>query len=313
MTHDGLDLDAGVVAWLTNGVLSGRRVNRTRTLSGGYRNHNVQVVTDTGEQFVVRRYLHGNTCAVEAALAARLAGVVPVAEVVAADPAGVVTGQPVLVSRFVPGVLLSEVLPSLDCGELLRLGHAVGATLAAIGTVTFPRPGFFAGPALQTDGVEPTAGLPVFVERCLRAGNARLSPAEQESLLRHAARCAPLLAAVSGSRQLVHSDFNPKNLLVRQRDGVWVVTAVLDWEFALASTPLFDVGNMLRLRDELPSPYVAGFSSGFVDAGGGLPAEWRQISDALDLFALADFLTRPPDTLLFGKAVGLIRRRLSNG
>src|SRR5262245_31471817 len=92
--HDGdPDLDADVVAWLTTDALPGRRIERTRTLSGGHRNHNLQLVTDTGEQFVLRRFLNGNTCAVEAALAARLAGVVPVAEVIAADPGGTAAGQ----------------------------------------------------------------------------------------------------------------------------------------------------------------------------------------------------------------------------
>lgn len=315
VTDDGEPgLDAAVTAWLATDALPGRRIARSRTLAGGYRNHNLHLVTDTGEQFVLRRFRHGNTCAIEAALADRLAGVAPVAEVVAADPRGTAVGQPVMLSRFVPGVLLSDVLPTVDGDQARQLGHAVGATLAAIGTVTFARPGFFVDTAaLDPDGTEPTAALPGFVERCLHNGNAhhQLTPAEQDALRRHAGHRAALLTALSGSRQLVHSDFNPKNLLASQHNGGWVITAVLDWEFALSSTPLIDIGNMLRFRHELPPTFTAGFTAGFADAGGDLPDNWNEVSQALDLFALADFLTRPPDHPFFGKAVDLIRQRLT--
>lgn len=49
------------------------------------------------------------------------------------------------------------------------------------------------------------------------------------------------------------------------------------------------------------------------DGGGALVGNWRQISRTLDLFALAEFLTRPPENLFFGKAVELIRAKLHRG
>lgn len=298
-----------VDAWLAGSALPGHRVVRVRPLAGGFRNDNLHLITDDGGEYVLRRYRQGNTCAVEAAVAARLAGVVPVAEVVAADPSGAVAGEPVLLSRFVPGPLLGSVLSTVDCGGARELGCAVGATLAGIGTVTFARPGFLSGANLDPDGTELTSGLDVFVERCLRGDSARaaFTAAERAGLLRRAARLAPLLDAVSGSRQLVHADFNPKNVLVARRSGRWTVTAVLDWEFALSGTPLMDVGNMLRFVDEIPEPFAAGFTSGFGDAGGFLPDDWRPLSRALDLFALADLLTRPPENPYFGRAVNLLR------
>jgi len=44
--------------------------------------------------------------------------------------------------------------------------------------------------------------------------------------------------------------------------------------------------------------------------GGVLPPRWREISEALDLYALADFLTRPPGHRYFGKAVAVLKHRL---
>ncbi|MGW5701627.1 phosphotransferase [Amycolatopsis japonica] len=154
----------------------------------------------------------------------------------------------------------------MDSDQALRLGHAVGATLAAIGVVTFSRPGFLVDPDafLDADRSEPTAALPAFVERCIRNGNAHhmLTPAELNALLRHATQHAPLLTAVSDSRQLAHSDFNPKNMLASHHNGAWTITAVLDWEFAR---------SMLRFQNELPPAFAAGFVAGFADAGGDLP------------------------------------------
>ena len=46
------------------------------------------------------------------------------------------------------------------------------------------------------------------------------------------------------------------------------------------------------------------------DASATLPPRWREISEALDLYALADFLTRPPGHRYFGKAVTLLKNRM---
>jgi len=108
-----------------------------------------------------------NACAVEAALAARCSGVVPVAAVVAADPDGAVAGEPCCCrgSSPVPGRPGARRRPWQRGGRPWRRGgrpgHAVGAALAAIGTVRFERPGFFAGPDLMPAGrTDPTDGLP---------------------------------------------------------------------------------------------------------------------------------------------------------
>jgi hypothetical protein len=75
---------------------------------------------------------------------------------------------------------------------------------------------------------------------------------------------------------------------------------------------MFDIGNMLRFPSELPPAFAEGFIAGYAGTGGHLPDNWRELSQAADLFALADFLTRPPAHLFFGKAVQLIRELLKN-
>ncbi|MCY1141062.1 phosphotransferase [Actinoplanes sp. Pm04-4] len=293
-------MESSITAWVEEVALPRRRITGTRTLTGGYSNDNTVLTMDDGHRYVLRRYLRNNKCALEAALARRLTGVVPVAEVIAADPTGATAGEPVLLSTFVAGTPVDVSMPGI--------GHAVGETLAHIGAVEFDTPGFFSGGALEPDGAEPTEGLDQWVDRCLTEGNAtgHLTEAEQQSLRTWARNATPDLAALKGSRRLVHSDYNPKNLLATETpDGRWRVSAVLDWEFAFSSTPLVDVGNMLRFPR--PQPFTDDFLTAFRNAGGSLPDNWRRLTQALDLFALADFLTRPPHHRYFIKAVERIR------
>ncbi|HUA28825.1 MAG TPA: hypothetical protein VMC03_08060 [Streptosporangiaceae bacterium] len=49
---------------------------------------------------------------------------------------------------------------------------------------------------------------------------------------------------------------------------------------------------------------------GLPGRGGALPPRWPEVSEALDLYALANFLTRPPGHPYFGKAVTLLKNRM---
>jgi aminoglycoside phosphotransferase (APT) family kinase protein len=303
-------MDRLLRGWIEERVLPGRRVVTERDLTGGYSNQNTLITMDDGGQFVLRRYRGANACAVEAALARRLTGIVPIPRVVAADDTGKVAGEPVLLSVFVHGRPVGEALTGATAAEL---GRAVGATLAAIGSVTFAAPGFFADARLEPGppGAEPTAGLDAWVDRCLREGNAagHLTEAEQRRLRRFAEEASPPLAALAGSRRLVHGDFNPKNLLAARDGGGPLVVAVLDWEYAFSSSPLFDVGNMFRFPR--PPGFEEAFLTGFRDHGGELHPDWRRLSRALDLYSLADFLTRPVEHRYFGRAITRIRALLA--
>ena len=64
---------------------------------------------------------------------------------------------------------------------------------------------------------------------------------------------------------LVHSDLNPKNVLVDP--DTLEVTGVLDWEFAHAGHPWTDLGNLLRFERD-PS-YVGGRPRGLDDPARG--------------------------------------------
>ncbi|HEY2549207.1 MAG TPA: phosphotransferase [Streptosporangiaceae bacterium] len=314
MTGAAEPLPASVSDWLGL-ALGGQKAAGCEPLPGGFVNDNRVITTSAGEQFVLRRYLRANRCAVEAALARRLQAVVPVPEVIAADPDGRDAGEPVLLARFVTGLPLGHALADACRDDQAGLGRLVGAALASIGTVRFACPGEFTGQDLVPDATGWPASLPAFVDRCLadgRAGRVLLSAAERDALRELAASAAVLADEVAADSQLVHADFNPKNLLVSAGPDGWAVSAVLDWEFAFSGSQLIDIGNMLRFGEDVPRAFGAGFVAGFRDAGGDLPERWREISEALDLYALAEFLTRPPEHEFALKAVGQLRLRMGN-
>ncbi|MFE2547416.1 phosphotransferase family protein [Streptomyces sp. NPDC059355] len=318
-------LDPATHAWLTRQALPGARLHDVDPLPGGFTNDMAVLTAESAdvpgaERYVLRRYrpsgsrVPRNTCAVEVAVLGRAAAsTVPVTAVVAADPHGRATGRPTLLYRFVDGTPLSQVLADGPVsGEARALGRAVGAVLARIGRVRLPRPGAFGDSSLvpTPDGAAPLGDLPGFVDRCLAtsAADGPLSGTDA-AVLRDLARRGPrALAAVAGERSLVHCDFNPKNVLVQRHNGQWAVAAVLDWELAFSGSPLFDVGNMLRFAHEYPPAFTAGFVEGFREGNGRLPVDWLRLSRTLDLFALADILTAPPDPAYFARARAALRR-----
>ncbi|MFG2626785.1 phosphotransferase family protein [Streptomyces sp. NPDC048473] len=320
MIGDPAGLDTATRAWLMERALPGLSLSEVSPLRGGFTNDMHLVTTRQGERYVLRRYrssatrMHRNTCAVETAVLERAAPTVPVVDVVASDPYGKATGRPTLVYRFSDGIPLGQALAGEPTtAEVAELGGAVGGVLARIAAVRLPRPGPFHDATLvPAEAGDKVADLPGFVERCLATTGNTLTPGEADALRGLAARTGHRVADVSGHSRLVHCDFNPKNVLVSRESGRWDVAAVLDWEQAFSGSPLYDIGNMLRFAHLYPPSFADGFVSGYRDAGGLLPSDWRELSRTLDLFTLADILTAPPDADCFAGARTVLLRHLSD-
>lgn len=175
-----------------------------------------------------------------------------------------------------------------------RAYRVLGQTLAALHSLSFPHAGGFgADGSLQPwpDG---------FVEGLLegylngRAGR-RLGP-----LLEPVRRWLTLPPA--GPIGLVHSDFNPKNVLVTGQ-GV----CILDWEFAMAADPLIDLGNFFRFEND----YSPRQRQAFLEGYGRLPEGWRLAARRHDLVSMLDMLDSPlelPET--FATALAVVEESL---
>ncbi len=123
----------------------------------------------------------------------------------------------------------------------------------------------------------------------------------------------PLSTSIVDPPVLVHADYNPKNILVRQVGGHWQVAAVIDWEFAFAGWALTDVANMLRHPEMLPAGYPDAFVAGFGAAGGGLSDGWERRARVLDVFALVGFLTADPPAALTPPVRAIAARCVDRG
>lgn len=93
---------------------------------------------------------------------------------------------------------------------------------------------------------------------------------------------------------LTHADLDPANILVKEVNDTYQITALLDWEFCFSGSYLMDVGHFLRYSHKLPSIYKNNFIKGLCSDGSKLPADWELKSKALDLLCLLNLLYLNP-------------------
>jgi aminoglycoside phosphotransferase (APT) family kinase protein len=275
-----------------------RRVVVARPLRGGLSNFNYALRLDDGQSLVLRIYdRHPDAWRKEADLHGLLRPSVPVPEVLWAEPEGIDGRKPFLLMQHVDGITLRELKQSGDERALREAAGSVGEALARIAQHEFPRPGrLLAGPSVGPPFLAGADPAPRFVDQCLASSTLQARTGVELARRIHDFiwAWAPRLTALDGERRLVHGDFNSPNLMVRLVDGRWRVVAVLDWEFALSGSPLFDVGNFLRYERAARPLREPAFSSGFRAAGGVLPDDWRRLARVVDLTSLCEILTRDP-------------------
>lgn len=303
-----------------------RPVLAVRTLAGGF-SHETCLLTLGDGQVVVR--LGGPDPAIEAAIMAAARRRVPVPQVLHVIAAGAAQDgtRPTMVLEHVAGTPLSEVLAAVgrlgalgDGGEspLGELGAEVGRVVAAIGAVTFDRPGFFADEHLTVRAEQRWSGqLPEFAATCMAATpDDRLDAATRRAWADLCAANAPALTRIDDQARLVHADINPKNILVSRTDDGWRVDAVLDWEFSYSGCPYGDAANMARFGTGYPAEFRDGFRAGFADnhpADLPLAGDWGYLGRVLDMFALSDLVTRPAGHPIADQAAEQVRRWLAEG
>ncbi len=258
-----------------------------------------------GERSVVRIYppgVRGPAAAeTDAAVLRLVRGLVPVPEVLEVRPARPGVDRPgLLVTSFLPGTRGDELLPTLDDAGLADVGRRLGGLVADLGGMPMLRTGPFVDPQLAIGdfGVD---GLPAYVEGRL-PDLGHLSPEEVDGLREVALEAQVLLDSVSRAC-LVHSDLNPKNLLLDA--GTRELTGVLDWEFAHAGHPFTDLGNLLRF-DRAPA-FEEAVLAAYAERRGTPPAEALGLARAADLWALVDLAARRAANPVAERADRLLR------
>lgn len=244
-----------------------------------------------GERTVVRIYAdprHSEHAAeITASLLGLVSGLLPVPDVLEVrrrSPDGEMPA--LLVTELLPGVRGDLLLPTLDDTGLRRAGEAVGGVAAALAGMPMLRAGLFVNGELTVEPFD--ADLPAWVERH-RADLERQdwSGGDVSRLSALAERAQGLLDTVDRV-SLVHSDLNPKNLLLDPE--TLEVTGVLDWEFAHSGHPFTDLGNVLRF-DRQPA-YEAGALSAWESRHGTTDRDALAVARCADLFALVELASR---------------------
>ena len=260
-------------------------------LAGGFSGETFVAESLGEERTVVRIYAERGAqrgplaVEVDAAVLRLVRGLLPVPQVLELRRPDPVAGTPaVLVTSFLPGTRLDLLLPELGEKGRRAVGREVGTLLARLAQMPMPRPGMFVDAELR---VEPfPVDLVEWVEQH-RSALAHWSEEEYDGLLQVADGAQNLLDEVDRTC-LVHSDLNPKNLLVNP--DTCTVTGLLDWEFAHAGIPVTDLGNLLRFEREpvFAGEVLAAYRNGVVDA----PHDLLDKARAADLLALVDLAAR---------------------
>ena len=282
-------------------VFPKRSVKNLQVLSGGLINTNIRVDFEANfEPVVIRLYRNGpEVCRKELAIHELLSRTIRVPRVLHAESEGIEDSPAFLINEYVNGLTFRELKRTKDLKAIQQASYSVGATLAAIGRFKFEKPGrleveehaaaltvgekFIEGPDQIARLTDTFLGSP----NCER----RAGPKLMQRLHDYAWSWSSRIPDLEEAPCLVHNDFGNRNILVRQENGKWVVAAVLDWEFAFSGSPLLDVGHFLRYEQRSVPLREPHFSQGFLEHGGQLPDNWREIARVIDLSGLVECLT----------------------
>ncbi|MEG9298700.1 phosphotransferase [Mangrovibacillus sp. Mu-81] len=269
------------------------KVEYIEMLSGGLNNSNIKVTTSSNEDFVLRLYGSNNkSMKVECEIVKLLKGRVPVAEIVYSDSSCSVFQSPFLLMKLVRGEQLSEMIYRENAHEIRSAAAAAGAALAEIHKMKFPASGFFDDQLNIREYVEISASsFMAIMEEIYRRGYVSKHLGEKVcgNVLKFSQEHACILDGPEEQNFLVHSDFNPLNILVEEKDGSIKISAILDWEYAFSGPPLMDIGNMLRYEG-IDTSMLMPFILSYQENGGNLPDKWLQKAKLLDLIALFDLV-----------------------
>jgi len=269
-------------------------------LTGGYGGETF-AVSAGGEDAVLKLYgKHPARAAVDVSLMRLVSGLLPVPRVLDAMPEPAGDGAPpyVLYERL-SGVNLQTYLDTAGDAERRKVGEQLGELLVRLSGMPFLTFGEFTGRelAIESFGIELEQ---FFASHAVGIG---LTP-EQTARFAAVLEQAEDLAATGVDRVcLVHSDFNPKNLLVDPSTAT--ITGLIDWEFAHAGSPYTDLGNLLRFCTD---PVLGAAVLSVVRAGPDLGDRLLERARTADLWALIDLAARPADNPVAAAAHALISR-----
>jgi len=286
-----LELDHAALTRMVRRGRPGATIRRVALADGGLANTNYRIELDDASTLLLRMHVRSpGDGAKEWLLAERLGARLPMPAMLHFEPHDADVGLPCTLMEWIEGVRLELRAGALDAAARRRLGRQIGGALARIHEEPYSATGFLdAGLKLVTPVPMNREGLLACLDGWVVRGRgaARLGASLTQDLLACVREAGGMLDAPAKSPCLAHGDFGGANLLVDAQDDL---AAVLDWEFAFAGTPYFDLGNLLRAPLGGLEGFAEAVAEGYRGAGATLPQDWFVLARFSDLFSWTDFL-----------------------
>jgi hypothetical protein len=252
----------------------GGRIISAEPVDGGLTNTIHKVTTEANETFGVKHYAGGRDWfETELTTLTLLHGTLPIPEVVHVDDE-----RFVIVYRWIEGMTLLDLRRRGHVEGFASLAEPLGRALAALA---------------KTDATEPFDLTPMLEASYVRLADGRargrLGASLADALRKELEAAEPMMAW--GAVCLSHGDLSHRNVIVARRGGGWRINGIIDWETATTSSPLFDIGSLMRYGDRHDPAWLEAFARGYRDGGGDLPERWNlwaRLLDCLDLVELLD-------------------------
>jgi aminoglycoside phosphotransferase (APT) family kinase protein len=259
--------------------LVGEPIGRIEPVGGGLTNTIHKVTATSGKIFIVKHHAGGaEPYDDEVATLERLAGILPVPEIVRAD-----REHRAIVYRFIAGITLDECRRQQPPSAFASLAEPLGRFLAWLSSLN-PN---YSGLATSTWDVRAFIAVAL---RTLSSGRPRerLGPQMADALRNLIEAAAPQLEW--GQPCLSHGDLSSSNLIVQRAMGErWRIAGVIDWEAAACASPLVDIGSLFR-SERVDATFLGDFERGYREADGELPEQWHRTARLLDSLWLVETL-----------------------
>ena len=287
VTHQ---LPEGMVEKMVSLAYHDQKLTSFELITGGCANLNYKIQLEHETQpLILRVYLRDTDATYrEQKLATLLKEAVPVP---LTHHIGELEGYHFAITEFMPGMSLRDFLLNNTSHDISAIMYEVGTILSKITEYEFLRAGFL-NKELEVVPYE-SSDVIKFAQDCLNDSTvlSALDPS-MISKIQKAIEQYAFLFPTDNEKHLVHGDFDPANILVDNINGSWVVSGILDWEFAFSGSYLWDVANMLRYAHKMPPKFESSFTEALKKNGIILTAYWQTTTHLLNLSSLLDLLKR---------------------